>query len=180
MRPSVTIRWIAFLVASLLSVSAQNLLAAAGDQGDSQAVINASASELEMLKLLNTDRLAPSSAEEMREQARPLVWDDRLAAVARQHSEEMAEHGYFSHQGLDGSEPAMRVSRAGIRWRSTGENIAKFSDVASAEAGFMNEPHFQQHNHRGNILSAGYTHVGIGVVKGPDGMLYITQEFAGF
>ena len=44
----------------------------------------------------------------------------------------------------------------------------------------MNEPRFQQHNHRGNILSLEYTHVGIGIVKGPDGMLYITQEFAGF
>lgn len=41
----------------------------------------------------------------------------------------------------------------------------------------MNEPKFQ-HNHRGNILNPNYTHVGIGIVKAPDGYLYITQDFA--
>ncbi|MGB0034689.1 MAG: CAP domain-containing protein [Candidatus Acidiferrales bacterium] len=130
-----------------------------------------------MLELINGDRMAASSQQETKGRARPLQWDARLAAVARAHSEEMARNEYFGHQGLDGSTPAARVSRAGIQWRSTAENIAKTSDVVQAEAHFMNEPKFQ-HNHRGNILNPNYTHVGVGIVRGPDGALYITQEFA--
>jgi len=130
-----------------------------------------------MLDMINRDRTAPSSLAETRGRARQLQWDAKLAAVAQAHSEEMARNGFFSHIGSDGSTPAMRVSMAGIQWRSTGENIAMTSDVAEAETAFMNEPRFQ-HNHRGNILNPNYTSVGVGIAKGQDGALYITQEFA--
>jgi uncharacterized protein YkwD len=135
--------------------------------------------EIQMWRLINRDRGAPSSLEETRGLARPLQWDDRLAAAARQHSEEMARHGFFSHQGLDGSLPYLRISRAGIQWSSVGENLAEFPDVVQAEAAFMNEPKFQE-NHRGNILNRGFTHVGVGIARGADGLLYITQDFASF
>jgi uncharacterized protein YkwD len=155
---------------------------AAGDPASDSRVLQTSSSELsvseiQMWRLINHDRADIAAAEETRGNARSLAWDDRLAAVARQHSEEMARNGYFSHQGLDGSLPYTRVSRAGIQWRATGENIAKFPDVQSAQAGFMDEPRFQ-HNHRGNILNPAYTHVGVGIARGADGLLYITQEFA--
>jgi uncharacterized protein YkwD len=130
-----------------------------------------------MWQLINRDRLDGTCAEETKGRARPLQWDARLAAVARAHSEEMARNHFFAHTGVDGSEPSMRVSRAGIQWQATGENIAKVDTVAGAEAAFMNEPKFQP-NHRGNILNPDYTHVGVGVAKGANGMLYVTQEFA--
>jgi uncharacterized protein YkwD len=132
--------------------------------------------ELQMLDLVNHDRIDPSTLQETKGRARPLQWDGRLAAIARLHSEEMAREGFFGHEGMDGSEPSNRVTRAGIQWRSTGENIAKCRDVAEAEALFMDEPKFQQ-NHRGNILNSSYTHIGVGIARGPDGTLYITQEF---
>jgi uncharacterized protein YkwD len=134
-------------------------------------------SEIQMWSLINRDRLTPASAEETKGRARPLEWDDRLAGVAREHSEEMAAHEFFSHEGMDGSLPYVRVSRAGILWNAVGENIAKYPEVSQAEAAFMDEPKFQ-HNHRGNILNSKFTHVGVGIARGPDGILYITQEFA--
>ncbi len=133
--------------------------------------------EVQMLDLVNHDRTDVSTVQETRGRARPLQWDGRLAEVARLHSEEMAREGFFGHEGTDGSQPSNRVTRAGIQWRSTGENIAKCRDVAEAEAIFMDEPKFRQ-NHRGNILNTSYTHIGIGIARGPDGTLYITQEFA--
>jgi uncharacterized protein YkwD len=133
--------------------------------------------ELQMWELINRDRADPSYSGETRGRAPALQWDDRLAAVARMHSEEMARNGYFSHEGADGSSPASRVSMAGIKWRSTGENIANCEGVSEAESLFMNEPKFQQ-NHRWNILNVNYTHVGVGVARGRDGSLYVTQEFA--
>lgn len=133
--------------------------------------------EAQMFDLINHDRVDPSTAEETRGQARPLTWDARLAAVARAHSEEMAREGFFAHQGADGSLPSDRLSRAGIRWLSIGENIAKARNVVQARMLFMDEPKFE-HNHRGNILAGQFTHVGVGIVKGPDGLLYVTEEFA--
>lgn len=133
--------------------------------------------EVQMLDLVNRDRTDPQTVLETKGRARPLQWDGRLAAIARLHSEEMAREGVLAHEGMDGSEPESRVTRAGVQWRATGENIARCRDVAEAEALFMDEPKFRQ-NHRGNILNPEYTDVGIGITRGPDGMLYITQEFA--
>jgi uncharacterized protein YkwD len=133
--------------------------------------------EAQMLNLTNQDRTAPQNLEETQGRAQPLRWDDRLAAVARAHSEDMARAGYLSHEGSDGSMPAQRVSYMGIRWLSTGENVARARDAAEAESLFMDEPRFQQ-NHRSNILNPNYTIVGIGAARDSEGALYITEEFA--
>lgn len=132
--------------------------------------------EIRMWQLINSDRTSSLCIEETRGRAKPLQWDNRLAAVARAHSQELARNGSFSHEGADGSLPSARISRAGIQWRSMGENIAEAHDVAQAEALLMNEPKFRQ-NHRANILKSDYTHVGVGIAIAPDGMLYITQDF---
>jgi len=137
---------------------------------------SADSPELQMFALLNSDRTAPEQAAETHGRAKPLQWDPRLAALARAHSVELA-NGSFSHVSPDGSLPSDRMSRAGIRWLSMGENIAQAQDVARAQGMMMNEPRFQQ-NHRANILNPSFTNVGVGIVNGPDGMLYITQEFA--
>jgi uncharacterized protein YkwD len=132
---------------------------------------------LQMWQMVNQDRTSPATLDETKGHARPLQWDARLAAVARSHSEEMAATGTFSHRGADGSLPMNRVSKAGIHWLATGENIAKAGSTAQAEALFMNEPKFQP-NHRGNILDPNYNRVGIGIARASDGSIYITQEFA--
>ncbi len=41
----------------------------------------------------------------------------------------------------------------------------------------MNEPDAKS-NHRGNILNPNFNHAGVGIVRGEDGMIYVTQEFA--
>jgi uncharacterized protein YkwD len=133
--------------------------------------------EKQTLELINRDRAAPEYFGETKGRARPLLWDDRLAAVARAHSEEMARNGYFSHEAADGAWPAQRISAAGILWVRVGENIASCQSIAQAESTFMDEPKFER-NHRWNILSPDYTRVGVGIAKGSDGMLYITEDFA--
>ncbi|HLI30450.1 MAG TPA: CAP domain-containing protein [Terriglobia bacterium] len=133
--------------------------------------------EMQMLSLVNADRLNPANDAETGGQALPLKWDPRLAQAALEHSEDMALHHYFSHYDLAGGSPVDRISRMGVPWRSLGENIAKNFTVVSAEEAFMNEPRFQP-NHRANILNRKFNYVGIGIVRGPDGMIYATQEFA--
>ena len=130
-----------------------------------------------MWALVNRERLDPATSAETGGRAQPLRWNEKLAAVARAHSRDMIEQRYFDHVDPEGGTLAVRINAAGIPWRAIGENIALNGTVPGAEAAFMNEPRFQ-HNHRGNILNAKYTDVGIGIVQGPNGSLYITQDFA--
>jgi uncharacterized protein YkwD len=132
--------------------------------------------ERQMWGLVNQDRLRPEALAETGGQARPLKWNERLAEVARAHSLNMLKQQSFSHNDPDGTTFSVRIKRAGIPWQASGENIAIYDTVEGAESAFMNEPRFQS-NHRGNILNASYTDVGIGVVQGPDRSLYITQDF---
>src|SRR5687768_1679886 len=54
-----------------------------------------------------------------------LEWNDDVAAVARLHSQNMAEEKFFSHRGSDGSMVDDRADRLGLgAWRTIGENIA--------------------------------------------------------
>jgi uncharacterized protein YkwD len=120
--------------------------------------------------------LDPATSAETDGRAQPLRWNEKLAAVARAHSRDMLEQGFFAHVDPDGRTLSTRLSDGGIPWQAAGENIAIYTTVPGAEDAFMNEPRFQR-NHRGNILNANYTDVGIGIVQGPDGSLYITQDF---
>jgi uncharacterized protein YkwD len=129
-----------------------------------------------MYEMVNRDRADPANMAETKGRAFPLQWNDRLAEVARAHSLDMLNQGYFAHQDPRGNNVAGRVEAAGIAWEALGENIAIAASVAGAQAAFMNEPRFEQ-NHRANILSTTFTEVGIGIVQGPDGRLYITQDF---
>ena len=129
-----------------------------------------------MLALLNRDRADPANTPETYGQALPLKWNESLAAVARAHSVDMLNQGYFAHEDGQGRTVAKRVEAAGMAWQSVGENIAIYNNVASAEAAFMNEPRFTK-NHRANILNASFKEVGIGIVQAPNGSLYITQDF---
>jgi uncharacterized protein YkwD len=132
--------------------------------------------ERQMWALVNHDRLDPETSAETGGRAQPLRWNENLAAVARAHSRNMLEQGFFDHVDPEGRTVSARISAAGIPWRALGENIAIDGTVLGAEAAFMNEPRFQR-NHRANILNANYTDVGIGIVKGPNGSLYITEDF---
>lgn len=134
--------------------------------------------ELEQLmhELVNRDRADPANAAETKGRAFPLRWNDTLAVVARAHSVDMLNRHYFSHEDPEGRSVATRVEASGINWQAVGENIAIYNNITSAEAAFMNEPRFSK-NHRANILSANYTDIGIGIVQGRDGSLYITQDF---
>jgi uncharacterized protein YkwD len=133
--------------------------------------------EGQMLALVNQGRLDPATYAETGGRAQPLRWNEGLAAVARAHSRKMLEQRFFGHVDPDGTTLSTRLNEAGIPWQVAGENIAIYGTVQGAQAAFMHEPHFQQ-NHRANILNTNFTDVGIGIVKGSNGTLYITQEFA--
>ena len=132
--------------------------------------------EKQMWALVNRDRVDRENFAETGGRAQPLRWNEKLAAVARAHSRHMIEQRFIAHVDLNGRTPSARITAAGIPWQATAENIALNPTIQDAEAAFMVEARFQQ-NHRGTILNEIFTDVGIGIAQGPDGNLYITQDF---
>ncbi len=107
----------------------------------------------------------------------PLAWNDEIAAVARVHSQSMAEFKFFSHRGLDNSMVSDRADKLGLgRWRSIGENIAfnrGFQDpVAMAVQLWLDSP-----AHRRSLLDNNWKESAIGVAQAADGAYYFTQVF---
>jgi uncharacterized protein YkwD len=83
-----------------------------------------------------------------------------LTLAARAHSQDMADHDFFSHTGSNGSQPWERMKAAGYTWMKAGENIQAGSNVAQEVVNiWMNSA-----DHRANILNCEYKDIGIGFV----------------
>lgn len=103
---------------------------------------------------------------------RPLARDPLLDRIALQKARDMAENGYFDHVSPTFGTIFEMLSAEGVDYKWAGENIARAPDEKAAHVALMQSP-----EHRANILSAGYTHVGVGAVR--DGSrLYVAQVFA--
>ena len=98
----------------------------------------------------------------------PLRYNALLAAAAQGHAQDMASQHYFSHQSLDGSTLAQRVTHAGYAFSAVGENIlaGSFTYGAAVKA-WMDSP-----GHCANIMSSGYTEAGLGYAPGLYGAPY--------
>jgi len=109
-----------------------------------------------------------------------LKWSDDLAAVAYAHSKDMCERDFFAHDNPDGKSPFDRMEDDGISFVSAGENLAAGTNLSMETANdmWMDEP-VCVHNHRSNLLSRLFTHIGVGVYD-CGSMVYITQDFATF
>jgi len=97
-----------------------------------------------------------------------VVWNDQLAKAAYDHSLDMRTHNYFSHTGLDGSDPGQRITAAGYSWDAWGENIANgyTTEQAVMNAWLASEGHCK------NIMNGDFKDMG----AGREGN-YWTQDF---
>jgi uncharacterized protein YkwD len=120
--------------------------------------------EAEMLALVNRDRAANNLP--------PLAADPELTEVARQHSADMFERGYFSHNTPENKSPFERIRESNVPFRTAGENLALAPTLSIAHNGLMNSP-----GHRANILHTQFGRVGIGILESPRHGLMVTQNF---
>ena len=103
-----------------------------------------------------------------------LRWDDRVAAIAREHSEAMATgRRGFGHDGFEGR--AERVAGM-FPVRSMDENVAFDSRTVPCLARLVVEGWIASAGHRQNI-EGDFTLTGIGAAAGRDGTRYFTQIF---
>ena len=132
--------------------------------------------ELMIYQLINVERTNQGLS--------PLQIDATLTSLAQEHSREMVNYDYFSHDRMPGSRPFDWGLEPGT---GRGENIFMMpqqlvipgpilspEELAHETAqGWMESP-----GHRENILTSFFTHTGIGIVK--SGIYYyITQIFEG-
>lgn len=99
----------------------------------------------------------------------------KLAAVARQHCEDMRGAGFVGHRSASTGSPGDRVRRAGIVALVVRENVARAYSVEEALEQLATSP-----AHLENLTSRDVTHVGIGVVvdrRASVPALLITQNF---
>ena len=135
---------------------------------DDGPVADPTEAEHRVLALVNRDRQAAGLP--------PLLWDERVAEVARGHSQEMRRTKVVAHISPTTGNAADRVRAAKIKTPVVLENVARAYGIGEAHQGLMNSP-----GHRANVMSSAATHIGIGVVLGEEVSgrreIFITQVF---
>jgi len=132
-----------------------------------------------------------------------LVLDDKLSAIARAHSRDMASRGFFGHVNPDGLDATARGKRAGFACRKQvsghsfreglGENLyqdnlyTRVRTIGTERSYDWNSSDdiaanslrgwMNSQGHRHNILESVYTQTGIGIFVADDDRVYITQVF---
>jgi len=130
-----------------------------------------------------------------------LDWNDELNSIAKKHSKDMADRGYFGHKSPEGHNSLDRYKQdnfaceiiVGDSIYGGAENIYKnslFNSIlvlneipyyfwntqeeiaASTVKGWMNSP-----GHRKNIIIPFWKSEGIGIFISQNGNVYITQNF---
>lgn len=124
--------------------------------------------ERAMVERLNRDRAAKGLG--------PLRLDPQLSEVARHHSADMRDHGFFEHDSPRTGSVDNRLDAAGYSFLTARENLSEAPDIERSQDGLLDSP-----PHYANIMADDVTHVGVGIVSGgvhDPRNLTVTQVFA--
>lgn len=130
-----------------------------------------------------------ANSERSEQEISKLTYDSRLAAIARHHSWDMFNRGYYNHKDPNGLGPGDRLEQANYNCRTYGENLwhslpskldATPSDLSESEfaADYIakiksSKPHYE------NLLSPKFDREGVGVFVSKEGEFYATQLLCG-
>jgi hypothetical protein len=126
-----------------------------GGQADPDISIQNEAFELEVIRLVNQERISRG--------LHPLRRNSSLTNAARAHNQDMIANNFLDHTGSDGSTPSQRACDYGYApysWGDcyVGENIAGgYSTPADVFNGWMGSS-----GHRDNMLNPKYREIGVG------------------
>ncbi len=121
--------------------------------------------EKKVAELVNKERVAAGLP--------PLKVNLKLSQVAEKKAEDMRDKKYFSHNSPTYGSPFDMMKKFGISYKTAGENIAKGQKTPEAVMkGWMNSS-----GHRANIMSTGFTEIGIGFVTDSKGDTHWVQMF---
>ena len=119
-----------------------------------------------------------------------LINDQRLSDIAREHSTDMAQNGFYDHTNLDGLDPTDRANQALYNCKKEfgtyftdgiAENIIKSPEnrwyTSDEIATQLVESWMNSSGHRENILHTDYDRIGVGISISDDGWVFGTQNF---
>lgn len=104
----------------------------------------------------------------------PVRLSSALTVLARKQSEDMAGLGLLSRPSASGQSYTDRLKDAGVFFGATGENVAR---SGSFDPERIHEALMADGGNRENILRREFDEAGFGVVRGADGICYLTQDF---
>lgn len=122
-----------------------------------------SLAEKRILEELNHERI--------KNDLKPLEWNEQAAAAARAHARLLAENANLSHQFPGEASLPERIGATGARFTVAAENVARTEWIEDVHLALMGSS-----GHRANMLSPRYNAVGIGVIE-DKGRIYVTQDF---
>lgn len=185
-------RWAIILLVALLAISSTSLASAqtcdiatdsqcafqpspgSGDDPSSQTPPpegSSSADEKsssETIESLRERMLALVNSERANANLPPLVVQSWAESIAGEHSIRMAAAKSIWH-----NDDYFARGRKAMGANLLGENVAMGVSVEGAHRSLMGSP-----PHRQNILDSRFSHAGIGIARGQDGMIYVTEGFA--
>ena len=104
----------------------------------------------EFVRLVNAKRLAAGCPK--------LKWDDRIAAVAQEHSRDMVSRNFFSHTNPDGMDPFERLKESNLPYSAAAEDLA----LGPRTGKEVYDSWLKSPEHRRNMLDCRYTRHGVG------------------
>jgi uncharacterized protein YkwD len=118
--------------------------------------------EAEVLRRVNAQRaIGAICGTTIYAAAAPLTWNSQLLHAARDHSSDMAQNNYFSHDDLDGTTAPRRIKAAGYHSTFVGENIgAGQPTVESVVAHWMHSP-----DHCKNLMNPKFRNVAVACAR---------------
>lgn len=86
-----------------------------------------------------------------------LSWNAQLETAALEHSNDMKQKKYFSHEAPDGSDAGDRILRTGYQWSAFGENIGMgYANEQAVIRGWLSSP-----GHCRNIMGKLFKEMGV-------------------
>lgn len=117
------------------------------------------------------------NAQRRRSRLNDLIWDDKLARMARSFSKKMAKENFFAHADFDGKTVVDHAEDSSVKdWRKIGENLFYFEGNYNFDE-LAVKSWMKSSSHRQNILDENWTVTSIGIAESRAGRIYITQVF---
>lgn len=144
------------LGASAWSCSTKSMAAATDQPGAGALLLNLN-SEIILDAVNNARKKGCNCGGKYMPPVPAVTWNDQLAQAAFNHSKDMNENGFFSHDSPKGS-PGERIRKAGYNWKAYGENLAyDDTDEKGVVQGWLKSP-----SHCKTIMSPLYKEIGAG------------------
>ena len=157
------------LICTLTLVGALFLLGACDGSGGPTSPISVSTAEIEAAifqatNLARTNQGVPT-----------LTLEESISQVAREHSQNMRDQGFFGHVNQDGQGLKQRLNAAGIGYTAASENLVTVTNAPDpADVAF--DLLVGSDDHAENILDPKFKQIGVGAAQSGD-TYWVTQIF---